>query len=116
MNKKELMRRRTGNGKSAYDCVKEELKVLERLEHPNIIFLHEIIDDPSKTHLYLVTEYHSRGSLGDLVKTANLKFEDKNKERKRQGLKPTTVGLKEKEVRLYMIDMLRALEYCHHTI
>ena len=33
-----------GIGKNAYDFVKEELKILERLEHPNIIWLHEIIE------------------------------------------------------------------------
>jgi hypothetical protein len=33
------------NGKSAYESVLEEMKILKRLEHPNIIWLHEIIDD-----------------------------------------------------------------------
>jgi len=45
MNKKKLEKKDTGKGKTAYDCVLEELKVLQRLEHPNIIWLHEIIDD-----------------------------------------------------------------------
>ena len=39
--------------------MKEELKILERLEHPNVIWLHEIIDDPKRDHIYVVTEYHS---------------------------------------------------------
>jgi serine/threonine protein kinase len=47
---------------------------LQRLEHPNIIWLLEIIDDPLKDdYIYLVTEYHSRGSLGDLIKKLNTK-------------------------------------------
>ena len=33
----------------------EELKVLQRLQHPNIIYLHEIIDDPKKDYIYLIT-------------------------------------------------------------
>lgn len=45
MNKSFLSRKPCGNTKSAYDCVREELKVLKRLEHPNVIWLHEIIDD-----------------------------------------------------------------------
>ena len=57
MSKKELKKKSIGNGKNAYDCVLEELKVLEKLEHPNIIFLHEIIDDMKKDEIYLVTEY-----------------------------------------------------------
>ena len=48
MNKKELKKKITGKDKNAYDCVIDELKVMQRLEHPNIIWLHEIIDDPNK--------------------------------------------------------------------
>ena len=71
MNKKNLSRKKMGYGLSAYDYVKKELKVLEKLEHPNVSWLHEIIDDPKKDHIYLVTEYHSAGSLGDKVKNLN---------------------------------------------
>ena len=69
-----------GNGNNAYDCVKEELKVLQRLEHPNIIWLHEIIDDPNKDHIYLITEYHSSGSLGDHLNKLNEPMELHNKQ------------------------------------
>ena len=41
------------------------------LKHPNIIYLHEIIDDADCDEIYLVTEYHSRGSLADLLKVKN---------------------------------------------
>ena len=68
MNKKELLKKQNGLGKSAYESVIEELKVLQLLEHPNVIWLDEIIDDPKKDWLYVVTEWYSRGSLGDLVK------------------------------------------------
>ena len=79
MNRKVLKKKVFGNGKNAYDLVKEELKVLERLAHPNIIWLHEIIDNPMRDHLYLVTEYHSKGSLGDQVVKLNKPFEAHNK-------------------------------------
>ena len=61
MNKKELRKKR------AMDSVLEELKVLQKLDHPNVIWLEEIIDDPKKDSIYLATEYHSKGSLGDKV-------------------------------------------------
>ena len=48
------------------------------LKHPNIIFLHEIIDDADRDELYLVTEYHSRGSLHDLLKRKNKPYEKIN--------------------------------------
>lgn len=54
MNKKTLSKKPCGIGKNALDCVIEELKVLKSLEHPNIIWLYEIIDDPKKDSIYLV--------------------------------------------------------------
>jgi serine/threonine protein kinase len=71
MNKKALKQKKCPNGKTAYDCVKEELKVLAKLEHPNIIWLHEVIDDSRKDHIYLVTEWLLRGTLGNLVDEVN---------------------------------------------
>jgi len=71
MDKQYLKWKKVGKGKTAYDCVLEELKVLLRLEHPNIIFLHEIIDDDKKDYIYLITEYHSKGSLGEEVEKKN---------------------------------------------
>ena len=78
--------------------------MLKRLEHPNIIFLQEIIDDNKKDNIFLVTEYHSNGSITDLV------------EKKNKGNLGQKKGLKEQEGRLYFIDMLKALYYCHNII
>lgn len=85
MNKAMLQKKKTGKGRSAYDSVKEELKVLQKLEHPNIIYLHEIIDDPDKDELYLVTEYHSKGSLGEVVEKRNKPYDHFNKKCRREG-------------------------------
>jgi [calcium/calmodulin-dependent protein kinase] kinase len=71
MNKKTLQKKNCGNGKNALDCVIEELKVLKSLEHPNIIWLYEIIDDPKKDSIYLVQEWYTKGSLGDQVLEKN---------------------------------------------
>ena len=73
MNRQQLKSKIQTGGKTAYDCVLEEMKVLQRLEHPNIMWLHEIIDDPKKNELYLVTEYYKGGSL-----TQKLEEIDKN--------------------------------------
>ena len=114
MNKKELKARKFGKvGENAYDCVLEELKVLARLEHPNVIWLHEIIDDQNKSCIYLVTEYHAKGSIGDLITImndlANINNESSKKTKIRKGLKMT-------DCREYLIDMLKALNYCHKTV
>lgn len=106
MNKERLKKIRQGKDKNAYDCVMDELKVMERLEHPNIIWLHEIIDDPNQKEIYLVTEYHCKGSLGSMIEKLN---KDKKPTDKYRGLKPS-------KVRMYLIDIMRALYYCHKVI
>jgi len=78
MNKTQLKQKKAGKNRTAYDCICDEMKVLERLDHPNITFLHEIIDDCKKDNIYLVTEYHSKGSLDDLIVKKNKKNEIHN--------------------------------------
>jgi serine/threonine protein kinase len=46
-------------GQTLYDLINEELKILKTLSHPNIVWLHEIIDDPSDGNIYIVTEFYS---------------------------------------------------------
>ena len=66
MNKKFLKRKCFPNGKTAYELVLDELKILQKIQHPNIIWLPEIIDDPKKeSDLYIVTDYHQNGSLAN---------------------------------------------------
>ena len=85
---------------NAYQSVIEELKVLKMLNHPNVIWLNEIIDDPKKDKLYVVTEWLNKGSLGELL------------EKKNEG-KVNRVGLPLSQVKEYLRDMLKALHYCH---
>ena len=112
------MRNPFWNRQNVYNCVNEELKILKRLEHPNIIWLQEIINDPKCEHIYLVTEYHSRGSLSDQVAKLNTNMDAYNKLCKKEGrIKDMkTVGLKPSKVREYLIDMIQALYYCHKII
>lgn len=65
MKKVYLKKKKFNMNMTAYDQVKEELKVLKRMEHPNVIFLYEVIDDPNHENMYLVTDFHSSGSLRD---------------------------------------------------
>ena len=88
MDKALLKKQKAGRNKFAIDCVIEELKVLQRLEHPNVLWLHEIIDDPKKDKLYLVTEWYKKGSLSKYIG---------------------------KDMQPYFIDMLKALYYCHNV-
>ena len=120
MNKSELMRRKFGtSGRSAYDAIMEELKVLKQLEHPNLIWLHEIIDDPSVGgDIHIVTDYYSNSSLGDMLKNLNLPYKDHNtKCRKvRKFDEMVTKGIELWQARFFFIDMLKAMHYCHRVV
>lgn len=65
-----------------------------------------------------MTQWLQRGTLADQVQELNKKFEVHNKiaksQRRPDDIK--SVGLPIKQVRLYFIDMIRALFYCHKTI
>ena len=102
MNKKMLMTKQLHGNTTAYESVIEELKVLKMLNHPNVIWLNEVIDDPKKDKLYVVTEWLTKGSLGELV------------EKRNEG-KPNRVGLPITKVREYLSDILKALHYCHNV-
>jgi serine/threonine protein kinase len=71
INKKKLMKEKIGKTKFAFDLIKEEMKVLQSLNHPNILWLNEIIDDPDNDFVYLITNFCSKGSLGDKLKLIN---------------------------------------------
>ena len=77
MNKKMLMTKQLYGKINAYDSVIEELKVLKTLNHPNVIWLNEVIDDPMKDKLYVVTEWLTNGSLADLMAKKNAQRIDK---------------------------------------
>ena len=47
----------------AWDSVRREMEVMKLLRHPNIVGLHEIIDDPADPNLYLVMPYCDRGPM-----------------------------------------------------
>ena len=85
MNKKKLLQKRWGSSdRTAYDSMMEELKVLRQLEHPNTVYLREVIDDP-KGDIFIVTDYYSRGSLGDKMKEINKEFSNQKLAHKAQG-------------------------------
>eukprot|EP00759_Apiculatamorpha_spiralis_P051074 PhF_6_TR5109/c0_g1_i1/m.7210/K07359/CAMKK2; calcium/calmodulin-dependent protein kinase kinase 2 len=45
------------------DAVRTEIAILKALNHPNIIKMYALIDDPSETKLYLIMEYLEGGQL-----------------------------------------------------
>lgn len=68
MNKTKLKKIFISKNKVAYSAVETEMAILKKLNHPNIVKLYEIIDDPKHEKLYLITEYIKNGDLLTLIR------------------------------------------------
>lgn len=91
-NKQKLKHVLIGKRKTALDTVKEEVAILSRIEHPNIVYLYEVIDSPDSRKTYLVMEYAAKGRLQDCLPLSELQA---------QG---------------YFVQMVEAVEYLHEVV
>lgn len=73
--------------------VYREIAILKKLDHPNVVKLIEVLDDPAEDCLYLVFELVERGQVLDL---------------------PTDQPLDEESARVYFRDVVLGLEYLHY--
>ena len=55
-------------GKKLLEGLAQEIAVLQKMRHPNIVRLFEIVRDPKKARIYLVLEYCAGGDLSKFVK------------------------------------------------
>lgn len=101
--KKSLLKRRRqwsaaeGRYKNAYDDVLREIALMKKLNHPNVIRMHEVVDDPEKDKLCIVLDYHSNGALMD---TGGLPDEP-------------TAPLERDAARRFFADVVEGLSYLH---
>ncbi|KAJ3327523.1 hypothetical protein HDU76_011645, partial [Blyttiomyces sp. JEL0837] len=77
--------------------IKKEIAILKKVNHPNVVGLHEVIDDPQAEKIYLVLEYMAGGEV---------KWRDRS-----DPPKPT---LTLNEARSILRDVVCGLEYLHH--
>ncbi|XP_017769403.1 PREDICTED: calcium/calmodulin-dependent protein kinase kinase 1 isoform X2 [Nicrophorus vespilloides] len=73
--------------------VYREIAVLKKLDHPNVVKLVEVLDDPVEDHLYLVFELLERGQVLEV---------------------PTDKPLLEDEAWAYFRDVILGIEYLHY--
>lgn len=79
-------------GKNPLERVYREIAVLKKLDHPNIVKLFEVLDDPAEDHLYLAFELLERGEVLNV---------------------PTDKPLSESKAWEYFRDVVMGLEYLH---
>ena len=93
MNKARLKKLFIGKNKTAYKLVENEVAIMKKICHPNVVQLYEIIDDPNSNKLYLVMQCISGGTLARRIKEL--------------GQIPIEKCWK------YFRDLIQGLEYCH---
>jgi len=95
MNKTKLKRLFVSKQTTAYKLMESEIAIMKKMNHPNIVQLFEIIDDPGYNKVFIVMEYISGGSLHNLVKDG------------------TPIPLE--KCWKYFRDLICGLEYCHNV-
>ncbi|CAG7720400.1 unnamed protein product [Allacma fusca] len=73
--------------------VYREVAILKKLDHPNVVKLIEVLDDPTEDNLYLVFELLERGEILDV---------------------PTDKPLSEEKAWKYFRDVILGIEYLHY--
>ncbi|XP_047235701.1 calcium/calmodulin-dependent protein kinase kinase 1 isoform X2 [Girardinichthys multiradiatus] len=73
--------------------VYQEIAILKKLDHVNIVKLVEVLDDPSEDNLYMVFELMRKGPVMEV---------------------PTDTPFSEEQARLYFRDIILGIEYLHY--
>jgi 5'-AMP-activated protein kinase catalytic alpha subunit len=78
------------------DMIQREKDILKTLDHPNIVKLKEVVEDPDKEKCHMLFEYVSGGELFAYIVAHG--------------------RLKEKDARRFVRQMVSGLEYCHNHL
>ncbi|KAH9827362.1 calcium/calmodulin-dependent protein kinase kinase cmkC-like [Teratosphaeria destructans] len=76
--------------------IKEEIAVMKKLDHNNLVSLIEVLDDPQEDSLYMVLEYCKKGVVMKV------------------GLDERAEPYEDEQCRCWFRDMILGLEYLHH--
>ncbi|NXG61613.1 KKCC2 kinase, partial [Hemiprocne comata] len=83
--------------KGPIEQVYQEIAILKKLDHPNVVKLVEVLDDPSEDHLYMGGEQTPFCCLHSPVMEI-----------------PTLKPLSEDQARFYFQDLIKGIEYLHY--
>lgn len=48
---------------NAYTLLEREVAIMKKIDHPHLVKLYEVIDDPDDDKIYMVMEYMQKGSI-----------------------------------------------------
>jgi [calcium/calmodulin-dependent protein kinase] kinase len=78
---------------NAFELIKEEIAIMKKLHHPNLVTLIEVLDDPEEDSLYMVMEMCKKGVVMQV------------------GLEERADPYSEEQCRCWFRDMILGLEY-----
>jgi serine/threonine protein kinase len=97
------MERRPQKNQSGLSLVLREITLWKNLDHPNIVRLREVINDPDSDDLFMISDFMSGGMLGEMISHPDGRFQLE------------TGPWKEEKVQEVFIDILLGLAYLHHN-
>ncbi|CAG8625939.1 5366_t:CDS:2, partial [Ambispora gerdemannii] len=77
--------------------IRVEVAILKKLNHPNVVKLYEVMDDPNNDSLYMVFEMCEKGVLMDI------------------NIRKKSTPFQEDKLRQYFRDMILGFEYLHEN-
>ncbi|TRY87970.1 hypothetical protein DNTS_012960 [Danionella cerebrum] len=92
--------------KGPLERVYQEIAILKKLDHPNVVKLVEVLDDPSEDHLYM-------GKTCQILILLHMHMFELVKRGAVMEV-PTEKPLDEYQARFYFQDLLRGIEYLHY--
>ncbi|KAF1915448.1 kinase-like domain-containing protein [Ampelomyces quisqualis] len=90
-----LHRHSTSEENNSFELIKEEIAIMKKLNHPNLVSLIEVLDDPEEDSLYMVMEMCKKGVVMQV------------------GLEERADPYTEEQSRCWFRDMVLGLEYLH---
>lgn len=81
---------------SSLSLIKEEIAIMKKLDHNNVVALSEVLDDPQEDSLYMVMEYCKKGVVMKV------------------GLDERAEPYGDEACRCWFRDMILGIEYLHH--
>ena len=101
--------------KSAYSLLAKEVAIMKKMDHPNIVRLVEVIDDPNHNKLYIAMEFVKKGAV---FSKSYWKYEAAKKQ---DGSDEEETGrklnkLSEEKAKKYFRHLILALDYCKRSL
>lgn len=80
----------------ALHLIREEIAIMKKLNHPNLVQLYEVLDDPEEDSIYMVLEMCRKGVVMKV------------------GLDEQAEPYSEENCRYWFRDLILAIEYCEY--